>query len=201
MGRLNDWAEHFGTDKAATFHDYCPIYEDWIGDRPIQQVVEIGVLEGASLRMWRAFFPDDVRIVGMDLKIPPPIPGVELREGNALDRDLWEGLAPDLVVDDGSHQVTEQLEALKIGWPLLQPGGLWVIEDAACAYWPWAGSLETWQAFWLERIHDVNFWGQSTAQVHPGHPRRRSLMQPRNHWQDTLKALYFANAMVGLEKW
>lgn len=92
---------------------------------------------GASLRAWRDFFPNG-QVHGMDVQ-----PDCMLKEwritthlcNSTHEPDCREwieanpGLEFDIVVDDGSHWDLHQLATLKNLWPLVKPGGYYVIED------------------------------------------------------------------------
>src|SRR3990167_1132624 len=59
MDELSKLGIKYGTDKIGK-HNYLPVYYDLFKDRrnEIKKVLEIGVGEGAGLRMFRDFFPD-----------------------------------------------------------------------------------------------------------------------------------------------
>jgi hypothetical protein len=42
---------------------------------------------------------------------------------------------PDIVVDDGSHVAAHVLRSFEFLWPLLRPGGMYVIEDLCTSYY------------------------------------------------------------------
>ena len=42
----------------------------------------------------------------------------------------------DIIIDDGSHFQEHIFTSFNILWPFLNPGGIYVIEDLATAYWP-----------------------------------------------------------------
>lgn len=75
-------------------------------------ILEIGVLCGGSLQMWRTYFGSRSRIIG--LHIDPECrkhagEGIEIYIGDQADRVLLESLAEeagpiDIVVDDGGHE-------------------------------------------------------------------------------------------------
>lgn len=142
LGRRNlAWlAATHGTDKRAHAHNYVAAYATHIGDRrhaPIA-LLEIGILRGASLRMWRDYFPR-ARIVGLDLD-PPPIelPGVELVAGDQSDAAVLTTVASrgpfDVVIDDGSHIGAHIEASFRALFPAVEPGGWYVIEDMQTAY-------------------------------------------------------------------
>jgi hypothetical protein len=147
---LSRLAIRHGSDKFGG-HVYTPIYHRLFGhlrDRPIR-LLEIGVggytfpeAGGASLRMWAEYFPA-ARIVGLDvhpkrLNISPRITTVQ---GSQTDHELLRRLVADygpfdIVVDDGSHQVEHVLSSFRCLYPLLPPGGFYVVEDTQTSFNP-----------------------------------------------------------------
>lgn len=58
----------YGTDKASPSNDFLSFYERYfepLRGRPIK-LLEIGVMDGASLRTWRDYFPNGT-IIGVDI--------------------------------------------------------------------------------------------------------------------------------------
>jgi hypothetical protein len=61
----------------------------------------------------------------------------------------------DIIIDDGSHIPTMQLETMKGLWQALKPGGIYVIEDVALVYrGKWAGRNDTFMS-WAKRQLDL----------------------------------------------
>lgn len=123
----------FRTDKL--YHGYLPTYlriASEIGERG--RVAELGVLDGDSLEMWQALFPAGV-IVGVDCNPDAVWPSECRRVVSAQDDPrlplLLKAIAPayDLIVDDASHEGPATAKALELLWPLVRPGGWYVIED------------------------------------------------------------------------
>jgi hypothetical protein len=108
---LSALAELHGTDKLQ--HGYCQFYEETLPKAP-KKILEIGVKEGASIRMWKDWFPD-TEIHGLDLfeEFPiPDIPGIVWHKGNQIDHLLLEQLRKedfDIIIDDGSHLSRHQM--------------------------------------------------------------------------------------------
>jgi cephalosporin hydroxylase len=132
-----------GADKSSAGHDFTRIYEHYVGNwrhRPVT-VLEIGVWRGASVRMWRDYFPQG-RVFGID--IDPQAAAqtgerIEIFIGDQADTDLLSRVvkragALDVVVDDGSHRVEQQLPTLRFLWPHVKPGGIYVVEDTHTSY-------------------------------------------------------------------
>jgi predicted O-methyltransferase YrrM len=132
-------AEKWGTDKCpAILHSYTPFYHRLLGRRTVRRVLELGILNGASLRMWRDYLPE-ARIFG--LEINPEVLFQEERirtmQCDASNRDELKAAAEefggnfDLIVDDASHEPAHQVLAAQTLLEFLAPGGIYVIEDVA----------------------------------------------------------------------
>jgi hypothetical protein len=63
---LNALFDKYGTDKGASLHDLGDIYEPYFQSIKGRGVIEIGVLEGASLNALSEFFGQRSKIVGID---------------------------------------------------------------------------------------------------------------------------------------
>jgi hypothetical protein len=127
-----------GYGDKGTAHSYIEIYEQLLEPMRMtaRAVLEIGVGPRAlSLRMWDAYFPNAL-IVGIDPDpLLEPVPeGVHVICADAYTAETARRVAAlsggyDLIVDDGSHALGDQLAAIRLYRPLLAPGGLLVIED------------------------------------------------------------------------
>lgn len=129
---LTELAEKYGTDKLQ--HGYIPYYERHLPKNPAR-ILEIGCLTGASIRMWREYFPD-AEIHCLDLfeehKQPEDIPGVIYWKGSQTDQYVLEQLRRihfDVIIDDGSHCAIDQIVTL---FSLIGCCELYVCEDIHC---------------------------------------------------------------------
>lgn len=110
---LNDLALKYGSDKSSEWHNYCEFYE-WQLPKTPKKILEIGVKKGASIRMWKDWFPES-EIHGLDLFEEfsiPNIDGITWHKGNQCDYLLLEQLRNedfDLIIDDGSHICRHQM--------------------------------------------------------------------------------------------
>ena len=112
------------------FPEYLKIAAD-LG--PSARVCELGVYGGDSLRIWQALFPRGT-VAGVDCD-----PGCTWPEGTirviAAQEDpglpgMLAACAPfGLVADDASHAGDLTARAFAHLWPLVAPGGYYVIED------------------------------------------------------------------------
>jgi 23S rRNA U2552 (ribose-2'-O)-methylase RlmE/FtsJ len=105
-GRLHELGLLYGADKA-THHGFCDFYEKHLPTR-INRLLEVGVMDGASLRMWRDYYPQ-AEIVGVDIRACNPVEGCTVLQGDATDPVFLATLGRfDVIVDDGSHMTADQ---------------------------------------------------------------------------------------------
>lgn len=134
------------TDKYSL--GYYPAYERLAAEiGPGGRVLEVGVAYGGSLLMWQGLFPDGV-VVGVDSDPGASWPPGTVRiVADQADPGLPAKAAEhapggyDLIVDDGSHVGALSRVTFRLLWPLVAPGGWYVLEDWPVAYLePWASS-------------------------------------------------------------
>ena len=136
-----------GTDKT-TLHAYGPIYDELFHPRKdqVRNVLEIGVLSGASLVNLANFFPK-ANILGIDIDLKnvrygmdnPRITMIECDATKVEDLTTKPSLGfPlslitlagfDIVIDDGSHAPEDMVASFVIWSSKVKSGGLYVIED------------------------------------------------------------------------
>jgi 23S rRNA U2552 (ribose-2'-O)-methylase RlmE/FtsJ len=134
MGLLNEIGLRYNTDKSSRFHNYLDFYEMELPDRSFDgRLLEIGIMDGYSMQMWREYYPDAADIIGLDImpKDHLDVPGVTMLQMNATDVAAMKLLGDfDIVVDDGSHMSLEQQQAFFwFYYNQLNAGGYYIIED------------------------------------------------------------------------
>jgi len=143
MGELNDLGLKHHTDKATTHHCYLDNYQKYfelLRDSEIT-LLEIGVGSGASISMWREYFPN-AKVYGIDNN--PDCAGEGIFIGSQIDKDFLGKVldcigTPDVIIDDGSHYGPYTIESFEYLFPKLSDGGWYVVEDAHCFYCPTYG--------------------------------------------------------------
>lgn len=153
---LTSLARYFGTDKWGP-HRYAPHYERHFRrfKNDTFTLFEIGIggysrenLGGASLRMWKAFFPK-AHIVGLDIEDKSFVeePRIAAFRGSQTNEPLLRTIIGEaenlrIVIDDGSHRPEHIRQTFDVIFPLLPAGSLYAIEDTQTSYWPrYGGSL------------------------------------------------------------
>lgn len=113
-------------------------YEQVLAGRPApSRVLEIGIYSGGSLAMWHEEWPA-AEIVGLDITTDHinPEAAAHLRGAGVavhvlpMPNPQATGLGSfDLIIDDGAHGAGSVIDSFAICWPMLRPGGVYVVED------------------------------------------------------------------------
>jgi len=131
----------YDTDKSRNGHKgitYLQLYDNYLSYRKTQQlnILEIGVLNGASLKTWKEYLPFS-KIVGIDID---PIckryeeDRIEIFIGSQDNEEIKNTIQSkyntfDFILDDGSHVNVLTLKSFELYWPLVRNNGIYVIED------------------------------------------------------------------------
>ena len=163
------------------WHHFLPLYDRYFApfrDRP-PRFLEIGVSGGGSLALWRNYFGPDAVIFGID--IDPDCAEFDgqsgqVRIGSQDDPAFLAGVVAemgglDIVLDDGSHQMTHIRASLSALFPHLAEGGLYMIEDLHTAYSPaFGGGIAAEGNFFNDLrkiIDDMHHWYHRSAPNDP----------------------------------
>jgi hypothetical protein len=185
------------------WHHYFEIYDRHFArfrGQPIT-LVEFGVSQGGSLRMWRDYFGPQVRIVGVDIN--PNCkrfeePGVRIEIGDQGDRAFLRRLAAslpqvDILIDDGGHTMQQQIRTFEELFAKVAPTGVYLVEDLHTSYWSqWGGGVRRRGTFieyskdFIDRIHA---W-------HSRDPRRL----PVSDFTRSVHSLHYYDSVLVIEK-
>jgi SAM-dependent methyltransferase len=180
--------------KALKFPEMTQAYHRFFHEwrRRALRLLEIGVLQGGSLRMWRAYFPR-AKLFAIDVDPEALACAQQIRDctvsqvdqgdpGQLNDFVQSSGGNFDLVIDDGGHHMHQQLLSFDILFPVVKPGGAYVLEDHGTSYWNRFGGKRlgepgTSVALLKHLVDCVNlpvmednlaaYWGGSTVAVTP----------------------------------
>jgi hypothetical protein len=132
---LNNIGGHYGTDKQYLHNYYNRFYQTLL--QPYQEkcdILEIGVLDGASLRVWNEFFNEGL-IHGIDINNHQSdlervmMFNVDQSNEQSLYDFSSNGFMYDVIIDDGSHRMKDLQITAQILFENVKPGGYLVIED------------------------------------------------------------------------
>jgi len=128
------------------FQVYEHLLERFVG-QPIT-FVEVGVLNGGSLFMWREYFGPQARIIGVEYNegaVRWREHGFEIHIGDQGDPAFWKAffaaVGPvDVLLDDGGHTNQQQIVTAASAFPNVRDGGLVIVEDTHASYLPEFGN-------------------------------------------------------------
>lgn len=126
-----------GTDKSQLGFDYLRHYDRAL--TPFRNLpmnlIEIGVANGASTKMWSRHFPKAV-VIGVDIQEKCRAFEAErthIEIGSQTDGAFLDALVakypPTVIIDDGSHIASDIIFTFEHTFPALLPGGCYVVED------------------------------------------------------------------------
>lgn len=123
----------YKTDK----YMYLPFYEEEFKRLSPKTLLEIGVWEGESLKLWQNMFPH-TKVWGVEIN--PKFKKENVFIGNQSDGQFLKSVVeitgiPDIIIDDGSHKVSDQQASFETLFPLMKSGGVYIIEDLCTSYW------------------------------------------------------------------
>ena len=130
--------------KSIKHSSYFDVYEKLFHryrDKPVV-FVEIGVLNGGSLFMWRDYFGKQAQIIGIDLNPEArrwQEHGFDIFIGDQANPSFWQQIITkypqiDVILDDGGHTYEQQIMTTELLKPHIKDGGLIVIEDTHTSY-------------------------------------------------------------------
>jgi hypothetical protein len=144
-GVYQQWASLPGGHK---WLHYFEIYDELFAPflaRPIR-MLEIGVYQGGSLRMWRKVLHPQSLIVGIDIdpncaRFDSPGEQIRVRIGSQDDPAFLAAVAAefgpfDIILDDGSHMCSHMIASFgHLFLPALAAHGLYIVEDTHTNFW------------------------------------------------------------------
>jgi hypothetical protein len=161
------------SDKWAS---YLPYYDQLFAplrEFPVK-LLEIGVQNGGSLETWSNYFNNATLLIGCDIdencaELRYSDARINIVVGDANSGATYQKILDvspqfDIVIDDGSHRSTDIINSFINYFPLLTPGGVYVVEDTCCLFMDefGGGVLSEFSAYaFFKRLTDVvnfQFW-------------------------------------------
>ncbi len=219
MSTLDRIAKSKGTDKSSEIHNYCVKYEKYLPFNRYDRLtlLEIGVLNGESLKMWKDYFYKSY-IIGVDIEPHCKMheeKRIDIEIGSQIDDEFLNNICEkygwfDIIVDDGSHinsHVTHTFEKL---FPRIKPGGVYVVEDVCTSYWEQydGGYLkqDSSMEYFKRLTDDVNFRGLENFENPQGvwHRRESNLKELSERIQPycrtDIESINFLNGIIIITK-
>lgn len=109
-------------------------------------ILEIGVSKGGSIEMWNEYFGKNATIVGVDIlkeckQYQNKSKNIFVEIGSQSDTDFIDSVlkkygTPNIVIDDGSHVMSDVVTTFNHLYPKLGEGSVYLVEDLHTSYIP-----------------------------------------------------------------
>jgi hypothetical protein len=135
-----DESAYSSTKHSSYFHAYEKLFSKYVNKKIT--FVEVGILNGGSLFMWREYFGKEARIIGIDNNPKAKIwedHGFEIFIGDQANPEFWNYFKKkigtvDVLLDDGGHTDLQQATTLFEFIDNINDGGVLVVEDVHTSY-------------------------------------------------------------------
>lgn len=200
MNPLENFVASRQTRDIHKWTNYFEVYERHLSAFRGQPLVmlEIGVCEGGSLKMWRSYFGESATLIGADINEACRAfadTRIHIEIGDQEDPSFLERLAStygpfDIVLDDGGHTMKQQIVTIETLFPHVKEGGVFIVEDTHTSYWPGFGITEhePFMEYAKRLVDKINGWFVVSAK------------DPVTDWTRTVRGLHFYPSVVVLEK-
>lgn len=133
-------SKNFSTKWEKYFEVYDQIFEKYKEKKIV--FVEVGVLNGGSLEIWKKYFHPESRIIGIDLNPDTKQfeqSGIEIYIGDQSNPQFWSNFFKevgniDILLDDGGHTNLQQIVTLVECIKNINDEGVLITEDTHTSY-------------------------------------------------------------------
>ena len=189
---IHKWEHYFDI-----YHRHFSSFQD----KPIR-ILEFGIGQGGSLRMWKNYFGKQAQIFGVD--IDPACKaleddGIQIFIGDQEDRAFLRSIRDivktvDIVIEDGGHTMRQQIATFEEIYPMVNESGVFLIEDLHTSYWP--GFYE---GGYLRKTTFIEYSKRLIDQLNAWHTRSPSQFKVDNFTSST-RSMHFYDSVVVFEK-
>jgi len=175
------------------FQTYEELFSEYIGKKIT--FVEIGVLHGGSLLMWKEYFGPKARIIGVDLDPRAKElekKGFEIFIGSQSDNLFWKDFYSkvgkvDILLDDGGHVNDQQIITLSEAINNTNDNGTIVIEDVHTSYFKKFGNPSS--------VSFINYSKHLIDVINSRFPG----VENKNEFKNKIYSVLFYNSIVALK--
>jgi SAM-dependent methyltransferase len=154
---LGDYSEKTNRERFVLLKDRAVLeqYATVFADAAPKNILEFGIFQGGSPALFSLWF-DAAKFVGIDICKPVAafdefcrthevgsrirthygVSQTDRERIEAIVREEFGATPLDIIIDDASHYYRYSRRTFEIAFPLLRPGGAYVIEDWGWAHWP-----------------------------------------------------------------
>jgi len=180
------------------FEIYDRYFSKYVGKEII--ILEIGIFQGGSLKMWKEYFGERCKIYAIDVN---PLcrqfeeDNVEIFIGSQSDRIFLRSIKNkipkvDILIDDGGHTMQQQIVSFEELFDHVNDNGIYLCEDVHTSYWPIYGGgykrTETFMEYTKNLIDYLNAW----------HSKEKKFQV--NNFTRSTYSIHYYDSLVVIEK-
>ena len=185
------------TLKCDNFFD---IYDKLLKKFKYQNItlVEVGIGNGGSLYMWKKYFNNQSRIIGIDMNPEAKKfekEGFEIFIGDQSDPKFWHFFYDsvgkiDILIDDGGHKNLQQITTVSESIENIRDNGLIIIEDTVTSYMKKKGFGNP------SKYSFINYCNEIVESIH----RRNPFMKKENNiFSKKVYSIEFFDSLVAIK--
>ena len=202
MNNLKNYFENNTSNAINKWMHYFEIYErhfkKYVGKEVV--ILEIGVYQGGSLKMWKEYFGAKAKIYAVDIYAPCKQfeeENIEIFIGSQSDRNFLRELKikipkVDILIDDGGHFMDQQIITFEELYSHIKEDGVYLCEDLHTSYWSGFGGGYRKQSSFIE--YSKNF----IDYLHSWHSHDKELAI--NDFTKTTHSIHYYDSIIVLEK-
>lgn len=169
---------------------YWDVYENIFSSFDLNQninLLEIGVDTGTGMELLKRVFPNS-KICGIDIRNLSSSVG-KVWVGDQKDEKFLDSVNSnegpfDIIIDDGSHMMDDQIKTFEFLFPKMNPGGIYLVEDTHTSYWKSHNGGHGVDSFmnYSKNLTDlINYWawkrGNPTLPYGPNNPDENDIQK------------------------
>lgn len=202
---MNFLTNYFSNNKNNAIHKwlhYFDIYDLYFAKYRGKEVhiLEIGVFQGGSLRMWREYFGEKAKIYAIDIN---PLckqfesDSIQIFIGSQDDREFLRSVKEripklDIVIDDGGHEMNQQIASFEELYTHINDDGIYLCEDLHTSYWEdYGGGYKSPNSF-------IEYSKNFIDLIHAWHIQNNVV--PVNDFTRSTYALHYYDSIIVVEK-
>lgn len=201
---LNDLEDFYYNQSHREMTKYLHYFE--VYDRHFKKyrntdcvVVEIGICKGGSLQMWKNYFGEKAKIIGIDIDestLAFEEDQVKVEIGSQSDQKFWKKFKEkyprvDILIDDGGHTMEQQIVTFEEMFSYISENGIYLCEDMHTSYWYNFGGGYKEPTSYIE--YTKNFVDYINAWYNPN-------INEDNIFTHTMHSLHYYDSMLVIEK-
>lgn len=203
---MNDLQRYFENNPDRLIHKwmhYFDIYDRFFARYRGTDVhfVEVGTGHGGSLQMWKDYFGKKARFFGVDIHPHAKNFADEQTRifiGDQGDKNFLQQVAReipriDILLDDGGHTMTQQINTFEVLYPRIAADGIYLCEDLHTSYWKGHGGGYRKRSSFIE--YSKNF----IDYLHAWHSKWVKAAAPEEFTRSTY-ALHYYDSVLVIEK-